>query len=66
MEDTDSRWLRVIVYDTLIGHVDAVRILHSTWHFNTPDWRGCILTMAFKLAVAGSAWLDLRGTHIHE
>lgn len=59
MEDTDSKWLRVIVYNTLIGHVDAVRVLHSTWHSNTPDWQRYILTMAFRLAVAGSRW-DLK------
>jgi hypothetical protein len=31
MEDTDNKWSRVIVYNALIGHVDAVRIIHSTW-----------------------------------
>jgi hypothetical protein len=63
MEDTDSKWMRAIVYNALIGHVDAVRILHSTWPSNTPGWRRYILTMTFRLAMTGSGW-DLKSdTH---
>ena len=29
-EVTDSKWLRVMVYDALIGHVDMVHVLCST------------------------------------
>jgi hypothetical protein len=59
MEDTDSKWLRAIVDNALIGHVDAVRILHSMWPGNTPDWRRYIVTMAFRLAMGWSGW-DLK------
>jgi hypothetical protein len=62
LEDTDSKWLRII-YNALIGHVDAVRILHFTRPSTTPDWQGYILTMAFRLAVAGSGWDLERNTH---
>jgi len=53
-----SNRLGVIVYDALIGNVDVVRILRSTcqWPGNTPDWRRYILTMAFRLVMAGSGW----------
>ena len=56
---TDKKWSRTIVYNTLIGHVDAVRILRSTWPSlsNTPDWRRYIFTMAFMLTMAGSGWV---------
>jgi hypothetical protein len=62
MEDTDRKWLRTIVYNALIGHVDVVRILHSTstWPSSTPDWWKYILTMAFRLVMAGNEW-DLEG-----
>jgi hypothetical protein len=61
--DTDSKWLRaIVVYDALMGHVDVLRILHS-WPSNTPDWRRNILTMVFKLAMAGSGWDLKRDTH---
>jgi hypothetical protein len=64
MEDTDSKWLRVVVYDTLMGHLDAVRILHSTWPSNTPNrWRH-ILTMAFRLAMAGCGCDLKRDAHV--
>jgi len=63
MEDTDSNWLRTIVYDALIGHVDVVRIVHSTRPSNTPDWRGYILTMAFRFAMARSGRDLKRDTH---
>ena len=64
VEDTDSRRLSVIVYNTLIGHVEAVRILRaSTWHRNTLDWQRYILAMAFRLAMAGSRWDLKRDTH---
>ena len=55
------QWLRVIVYNALVGHVDVVRILHSTRHSNTPDrWRD-ILPMAFKFRLAnGGSGRDLR------
>jgi hypothetical protein len=57
MEDTDGKWLRVIVYDTLMGHVDAAA--------RTPDRQRYILMMDFRLAMAGSGWV-LRGIHIDE
>jgi hypothetical protein len=60
MEDTDGKWLRAIVYNALIGHVDVVRILHPS---STPDWRRYILTMAFRLAMAGSGWDLKMDTH---
>jgi hypothetical protein len=60
--DTDSKWLRAIVYNALIGHVDAVRILHS-WPSNTPNWWRYILTMVFRLAMAGNGWDLKRDTH---
>jgi len=63
MEDTDGEWLRAIVYNALMGHVDAVRILHSTCPSNASDWRRYILTMAFRLAMAGSRWDLKRDTH---
>jgi hypothetical protein len=63
MEDTDSKWLRVIVYDTLMGKVDAVRILHPTWPGNTPDRQRYILMTAFRLAMARSGWDLKRDTH---
>jgi hypothetical protein len=65
MEDTDNKWSRVIVYNALIGHVDAVRIIHSTWPSNTPDcqWRRYILAIAFRLAMAGSGCDLKRDTH---
>jgi hypothetical protein len=63
MEDTDGKWLRAIVYNALMGHVDAVQILHPTWPRNTPDWRRYILTMAFRLAMAGSGCDLKRNTH---
>jgi hypothetical protein len=63
VEVTDSNRLGVIVYDALIGNVDVVRILHSTWPGNTPDWRRYILTKAFRLAMAGSGWDLKRDTH---
>jgi hypothetical protein len=56
MEDTDSNWLRAIVYDALIAHVDAMRIMHSAWRSNTSDWRRYILMTAFRLAMGGSGW----------
>ena len=56
MEDTDSNWLRAKVYNALIGHADGMRILHSCWPGNTPDWRRYILMRVFRLAVAGSGW----------
>ena len=62
MEDTDGKWLRMIVYDTWRGHVDVVQILHSTC--NTPGWQRYIL-MAFRLVVAGSG-RDLKSIHIDE
>jgi hypothetical protein len=63
MEDTDSKWLGAIVHDTLIGHVDAVRVLYSIWPSNTPDWQRYILTVAFRLAMAWSVWDLKRDTH---
>jgi hypothetical protein len=51
--------LRVIVYNALIGHVEVVWILHSTWPSNIPDWRRHILPMAFRLAIGGRG-RDLR------
>ena len=61
-EDTDSRRLWVIANNTLVGHVEAVRILRaSTWHRNTLDWHRYILAMGFRLAMAGSRWdLEIR------
>jgi len=54
MEYTDTKWLRVIVYNTLIGHVHAVRVLHATLPSNTAsDWQWYILTIAFRLVMAG-------------
>jgi hypothetical protein len=53
-EVTDSKWLGMVVYDALIGYVDVVRILRSTWPSNTPDWRRYILLMTFRLAIGGS------------
>ena len=51
--------MRVIVYNnTLVGHVDMVRILHSTRCSNAKDWGRYILTMAFRMADGGSG-LDL-------
>jgi hypothetical protein len=55
--------LRVIIYNALIGHVEVVRILHSTWPRNTPDWRRYILPMAFRLAIGGSGRSLRRDTH---
>ena len=46
--------MRVIVYNTLVGHVDVVRILHSTWCSNAKDWGRYIFTMAFRMANGGS------------
>jgi hypothetical protein len=65
MKDTDDKWLRAIVYNALIGHIDVVRTLHSTRpsNLNTPDWRRYILMMAFRLAMAGSRWNLKRDTH---
>jgi hypothetical protein len=54
VEITDSKWLGVIVYDALIGRVDVVRLLRSTWPSNTPDWRRYILSMTFRWAIGGS------------
>ena len=63
IEDTDSKWLRTIAYDALIGDVVVVRNLHSTWPSNAPDWRRCILMMGFRLAMGGSGWELKRDTH---
>ena len=65
VEDTDSRWLWVIVYNTLIGHVVAARVLHSNWPrtSNTPDRQRYIFMMAFRLAMVGSGWDLRRDTH---
>jgi hypothetical protein len=55
--------VRVIVYNALIGHIDVVGILHSTWPRNTPHW-GRYIPMAFRLAVGGSGRnlkMDRRG-----
>ena len=60
MEDTDGKWLRVIVYDSLMGHVDAGRVLHSTVSTLPSDWQRYILLMAFRLA---SGWDLKRDTH---
>ena len=60
MEFTDNWWLRVIVYNALIGHVEVVRIL---WPSNTPNWRRYILPMAFRLAIGGSGRDLRRDTH---
>ena len=62
MEGADSKWLRAIVYNALICHVDAVRILYVACP-STTDWRRYILTMAFGLAMAGSGWDLKRDTH---
>ena len=51
---TDYDWLRMIVHNALIGHVEVVGILHSTWPCDTPNWRRYILPMAFRLAIDGS------------
>ena len=53
---TDSyEWLRVIVYNALIGHIDVVGILYSTWPRSAPDWIRYI-PMAFRLNVGRSGW----------
>ena len=46
MEVTDSKWLGVIVNDSLIAHV-----LRSTWPSNTLNWRRYILLMTFRLSI---------------
>ena len=61
MEDTNSYWLRVIVYIALIGHVDVVQILHhSTPLSYTPAWRRYI----FALVIGRSGW-DLKMINEH-
>lgn len=62
MEYTDSKWMRSIVYNALIGHVDVVQILHATWPRNTPGWRRYVFAMAFRLAMTGSVWGLTRDT----
>ena len=44
----------MIVYNTLVGHVNVVRILHSIQCSNAQDWGRYILTMAFRMADGGS------------
>lgn len=56
VEVTDSKWLGVIVYDALMGYIDVVHVLRSTWPKNTPDWWRCILT-TFRLTIGGSGSL---------
>jgi hypothetical protein len=55
MKVTDSHWRKAMVYrGPLIGHVDVVWILYSTWPINSgPDWLKYILSMAFSLVLAG-------------
>ena len=54
---TDTyKWLRVIVNNTLIGHVEMMQIL---WPSNIPDWRRYTLLMASRLAI-GKSGRDLR------
>ena len=48
----------MIVYDALVGHVEVVGSLHSTWPSNASGLRRYI-PMAFRLAVGGSGW-DLK------
>jgi hypothetical protein len=48
---TDRKWLWVIIDDALIGDVDVVRVLRSTWLSDTPDWRRYILSMTFRLTI---------------
>ena len=52
MEVTDSYWLGVVVYNTLIGHVD---VTHSTRLSYSPVWWRYILLPV----IGGSGW-DLK------
>jgi hypothetical protein len=52
-------WLRVIIYNALIGHVEVVWILRPS---NTPDGRRYILPMVFSLAIGNGRDLR-RNTH---
>jgi hypothetical protein len=59
MEVTDSHWSRMVHRGPLIGHVDVVWILHSTWPINPGhDWLKYIPSMVFRLMLAGggSGW----------
>jgi hypothetical protein len=58
--------LRRNVLDTYLGHVDAVRILHSTWPGNNPRLQTYAITMAFRLAMAGSGWNLKRDTLMND
>jgi hypothetical protein len=49
-------WLRVVVYNALIGHVEVVWKLRSIWP-GTSEWY--ILPMTFRLVIGGSG-RDLR------
>jgi hypothetical protein len=59
MEVTDNKWLRAVVYNVLISHVDVVHLLHATRLSYTPFWRRYI----FLMDVGGSGWDLKRDTH---
>jgi hypothetical protein len=58
-EVTDGQWLVVVVLTALIGHVDEVRILHSTRLSYIPVWWRHI----FPPVIGGSRWDLKRDTY---
>ena len=53
--------LWMIAIDAVIGHVEVVRVLDSTWPGNTADRPRYILPIMFRLAISGSGqdlWRD--------